>query len=138
MSALPSTKAYFIRAMHEWCNDNDFTPHITVQVDENTVVPMEFVKDKQITLNVSYLSTGNLQMQNDMISFSARFGGVAREIWIPTGNVIAIFARENKVGMGFPFEKMPEKVAPNAANSSDAPRSSSADSAKNTHLKIVK
>ena len=98
---LPSTKPYLIRAIHEWCTDNGFTPYIALQVDEWARVPREFVKDGQIVLNVCYEATGGLQMGNDMISFQARFGGVARDISFPVGNVVAIYARENGAGMAF-------------------------------------
>ncbi len=98
---LPSTKPYMIRAIHEWCTDNGFTPYIAVKVDEWARVPREFVKDGQIVLNIGYEATGNLQIANDAVSFQARFGGVARDIHFPVGNVTAIYARENGAGMAF-------------------------------------
>lgn len=98
---LPSTKPYLVRALHEWCNDHGFTPYLTVAVDEHTVVPREYVKDGEITLNVSYDATGKLRIDNDAVVFTARFNGVAREINVPIGRVVAIYARENGVGMGF-------------------------------------
>ena len=98
---LPSTKPYMIRAIHEWCTDNGFTPYIAVKVDERVRVPREFVRDGQIILNIAYEATGNLQIANDSVGFQARFGGVAREIYFPVGNVTAIYARENGAGMAF-------------------------------------
>lgn len=98
---LPSTKPYLIRAIHEWCCDNGFTPYISVVVDERVRVPREFVRDGQIVLNVGYEATGHLQIANDGITFQARFGGVARDIAIPLGNVTAIYAKENGSGMAF-------------------------------------
>ena len=96
-----STKPYLLRALYEWCTDNGFTPYIVVSVDARTRVPMEFVKNGEIVLNVSFEATGNLKMDNEMISFKARFGGIAREIEIPVDNVSAIYARENGQGMAF-------------------------------------
>lgn len=101
---LPSTKPYLVRALHEWCTDHGFTPYLTVAVDEHTVVPREYVKDGEITLNVSYDATGKFRIDNDTVAFTARFNGVAREINVPIGRVVAIYARENGVGMGFPAE----------------------------------
>ena len=97
-----STRPYLLRALMEWCTDNGFTPHIAVRVDRNTQVPMEFVRDGQIVLNISYDATNALKLGNDFIEFTARFGGVPREIMIPVSRVIAIFARETGQGMGFP------------------------------------
>lgn len=96
-----STKPYLLRAIFEWCVDNGFTPYIVVTVDASTTVPMQFVRDGQIVLNVSYEATSGLHMDNDSIRFKARFGGVARDIFIPVDNVLAIYANENGQGMMF-------------------------------------
>lgn len=107
---LPSTKPYLIRAIHEWCCDNAFTPYLAVVADANTRVPREFVRDGQIVLNVGYDATKNLNIANDGITFQARFGGVAREISVPIGNVAAIYARENGAGMAFEPDGAAEAV----------------------------
>lgn len=111
-NTLPSTKPYLIRAIHEWCTDNGFTPYIAVQVDGRVRVPREHVRDGQIVLNVGYEATGGLQIGNDLISFQARFGGVARDISFPVGNVAAIYARENGAGMAFEPESAAADAAP--------------------------
>jgi len=109
-----STRPYLIRAIHEWCSDNGYTPHITVAVDASVQVPMEYVKDGEIVLNIGVTATTGLQLGNDYISFKARFGGVAREIMLPVDQVIAVFARENGQGMAFPKISKPDPapVAP--------------------------
>jgi stringent starvation protein B len=112
-AAPPSTRPYLIRALHEWCSDNGFTPHLAVRVGPGVRVPMEFVRDGQITLNLSMDATQGLQIGNEWIEFKARFGGVARDILVPVGEVMAIFARENGQGMAFPMEA--ESPAPAAA-----------------------
>lgn len=98
----PSTRSYLIRALHEWCVDNGFAPHIAVQVDASVQVPLEFVKNGEIVLNVSFDATSSLRLGNDFIEFKARFGGVARDIVVPVTHVVAIYARENGQGMAFP------------------------------------
>ncbi len=100
-----STKPYLLRALYEWCTDNGYTPYIVVSVDAGCRVPMEFVKNGEIVLNISFEATGNLKMDNDLIHFKARFGGVAREIEIPVDNVSAIYARENGQGMAFEVKR---------------------------------
>ena len=97
-----STQPYLIRAWVEWCNDNGLTPYLSVRVDKTVQVPREFVKDGEIVLNISYDATNALKLGNDYIEFTARFGGVPREIMVPVSRVIAIFARETGQGMGFP------------------------------------
>lgn len=98
----PSTRPYLIRALHEWCMDNGFAPHIAVHVDASVQVPQEFVKNGEIVLNVSFDATSSLRLGNDFIEFKARFGGVARDIVVPVSHVVAIYARENGQGMAFP------------------------------------
>jgi stringent starvation protein B len=97
-----STRPYLIRALYEWCTDNGFTPYVAVRVDESVQVPREYVKDGEIVLNISFDATSALQLGNDFIEFKARFGGKPREILVPVGRVIAIYARENGQGMAFP------------------------------------
>jgi stringent starvation protein B len=99
-----STKPYLIRALHEWCTDNGYTPYVVVQVDEHTLVPVHHVQDGQITLNVGTLATNNLLMGNELIEFQARFGGVTETVSVPVAAVSAIYARETGAGMGFEVE----------------------------------
>ncbi len=97
-----STRPYLIRALHDWCTDNGFTPYIAVFVDRSVQVPMEYVKNNEIVLNVGFEATSGLKLGNEMIEFKARFGGAAREIIVPVDHVVAIYARENGQGMAFP------------------------------------
>ena len=106
MSDVPSNKPYLIRALHQWCADFGFTPFIAVFVDQNVEVPMEFVKKDEIVLNLSADACHNLQIDNDWISFQARFGGVPKKILAPISHVLAIYARENGQGMSFPFDPL--------------------------------
>jgi stringent starvation protein B len=96
-----STKPYLLRAIYEWCTDSGYTPYLAVKVDAATTVPMEYVKKGEIILNISYGATSGLKMDNDAITFRARFNGVSREIYIPVHNVLAIYANENGQGMAF-------------------------------------
>jgi stringent starvation protein B len=96
-----STKPYLLRALFEWCVDNGYTPHLAVKVDSRTQVPPEYVKGGEITLNISPNAVHKLQMGNELIEFSARFGGIARQISVPVPNVYALYARETGHGMTF-------------------------------------
>jgi stringent starvation protein B len=96
-----STKPYLLRAIYEWCTDSGYTPYLAVKVDAATTVPMEYVKKGEIILNISYGATSGLKMDNDAVTFRARFNGVSRELYIPVHNVLAIYANENGQGMAF-------------------------------------
>jgi len=98
-----STRPYLIRALHDWCTDNGFTPYIAVFVDDHVQVPKEYVKNNEIVLNVGFEATSALKLGNELIEFKARFGGTSREIAVPIDHVIAIYARENGQGMAFPM-----------------------------------
>ena len=97
-----STRPYLVRALHDWCTDNGFTPYVAVFVDASVRVPAEYVKNNEIVLNVGFEATSGLKLGNDFIEFKARFGGSSREIMVPMDHVIAIYARENGQGMAFP------------------------------------
>jgi stringent starvation protein B len=103
MSEVP-TKPYILRALYEWCVDNGYTPHLAVKVDSHVQVPSEYVKAGEITLNISPTAVHKLQMGNEQIEFSARFGGVARQIAVPIAAVHALYARETGHGMTFDVE----------------------------------
>ena len=96
-----STTPYLIRAIYEWCCDSGLTPYIAVKVDESTRVPMEYVRNGEIVLNIAMDATRNLKIGNDLIQFSARFAGVSREISVPIGAVAGIFAKETGHGLAF-------------------------------------
>jgi stringent starvation protein B len=98
-----STRPYLIRALHDWCTDNGFTPYLAVFVDASVQVPMEYVKNHEIVLNIGFEATSALKLGNEYIEFKARFGGVPRDIAVPVDHVIAIYARENGQGMAFPM-----------------------------------
>jgi stringent starvation protein B len=118
-----STRPYLIRALHDWCTDNGFTPYVAVFVDASVQVPQEYVKNNEIVLNVGFEATSGLKLGNEQIEFKARFGGSAREIVVPIDHVVAIYARENGQGMAFPVPSAPganSAVAPNVLLDGDA------------------
>jgi len=98
VSSLPQ-QPYLLRALYEWCVDSGHTPHISVQVDARTQVPRSYVRDGMIVLNIGPSAVRDLSIDNEWVSFSARFGGVAQEVFVPVQNVLAIYARET--GEGF-------------------------------------
>ena len=128
-----STKPYLLRAIWEWCVDQGFTPYLATLVDENTRVPPGYARDGQIVLNLSPDATGQLQMDNEYISFQGRFGGVAHSLVIPVANVIAIYARENGQGMAFePALEGGEEAAEELDSEADASAESVEDTADAT------
>jgi stringent starvation protein B len=141
-----STKPYMIRALHEWCTDNGYTPHIAVRVDGNTLVPPAHIRDGQITLNIGSLATNRLVLGNEAIEFQARFSGVTENLYVPIAAVTAIYARETGAGMGFEVEQStglsaqaPASLQANAAEPikpSDA--STSTPDPKKPRLTVVK
>ena len=135
-----STKPYFIRAIYEWCSDCGYTPYLSVRVDDRTRVPLEYVKNGEIVLNVSLNATRNLTINNELIQFSARFNGVSREVSIPVERVQGIFARENGQGAFFTVESpaaiaaAPAVVAVQGEADSEPPK----PPAGRNRLKLVK
>ena len=108
-SPLNSSRPYIIRAIYEWIADNDCTPHLLVDVNQEGVeVPQAYVTDGQIVLNISPSAVVGLEMGNELIFFNGRFGGVATDIVVPIKAILGIYARENGQGMVFDAREEPE------------------------------
>ncbi len=100
-----STTPYMIRAIYEWCADEALTPHLLVDAErEGVVVPAQVVEDGTVILNIDDSAVQGLQLGNEWILFSARFGGKASNISIPVEAVRAVYAAENGIGCAFPEE----------------------------------
>lgn len=110
-----SAKPYLIRAICEWCADNGLTPYLAVKVDSRTRVPMAFVKNGEIVLNVSATATRRLTIDNDGVRFNARFSGTSQEVSVPIGAVTGIFAKETGYGFAFAAEAAQDPAAALAA-----------------------
>ncbi|HLV17758.1 MAG TPA: ClpXP protease specificity-enhancing factor [Pseudomonas sp.] len=130
-----SSRPYLLRALYEWIVDNDCTPHLLVDAEYPRVqVPAGYAQDGQIVLNVSPSAVRHLHMDNDGISFESRFGGVAHSLYLPTGSIMAIYARENGQGMVFEMEEPSEEAIPDGDDTPpEPPRPSGRPS-----LKVVK
>jgi stringent starvation protein B len=116
-----STRPYLLRALHEWCTDNGYTPYVAVLVDDTVQVPQEYVKNGEIVLNVSYDATSGMKLGNEFIEFKARFAGTAREIIVPVNRVLAIYARENGQGMAFPMPVANAQASAESTSKTQAP-----------------
>lgn len=142
MSELISTKPYLLRAIHEWCVDNNLTPHLVVVVNSRTRVPMAFVKAGEIVLNINYSATKDLHIDNESIVFSARFDGVSQNIYVPMDAVKGIFARENGQGMVFEVDHTENQSSDTDTEQSNATNTSreagKKEKSKKPTLTIVK
>jgi len=99
------SRPYLLRAFYEWLLDNDMTPHLLVDANARMVqVPQQFARDGQIVLNIAPQAVVAFTMDNEMVSFNARFGGVPQQVYVPMAAVLAIHARENGAGTFFPPE----------------------------------
>lgn len=121
------SRPYLLRAFYEWLVDNDLTPHLVVHADmPDVTVPQQYVQNGQIVLNVAPGAIAGLVMGNEVVSFSARFGGVPFQVSLPIAAIQAIYAREN--GAGTVFEEEPGLLEDEgneaAASSTQAPATS--------------
>jgi len=104
-SPMSSNKPYLVRAFYDWISDNDLTPYIVVDVNVyGVLVPMSYVNDGQIVLNIASSAVGTIALGSDFIELSARFGGKLEQITVPYGAVAAIYAKENGAGTSLPIE----------------------------------
>jgi stringent starvation protein B len=135
---MTSVKPYFIKALNEWISDNGLTPLIVVDAGfEGIRVPDGVIEDGKLVLNVSYDASQNLVMDDELVTFNARFSGVSHAIIIPMAAISAIYARENGKGMMFDVEPQEAEDYPDEADQDvDKPKKSGSPKAKG-HLKLV-
>jgi len=130
---LPS-RSYLLRAMHEWIVDSGLTPHLLIDADDpNLEVPDSARGEGKVVLNVSPSAVRDLLMDQELVTFVARFGGVSRAVSVPMTAVEGIYARENGRGMMFPDEDA-------LSDDNDGPDDdgSSPDTSKQPRLRVVK
>ncbi|MGL4459154.1 MAG: ClpXP protease specificity-enhancing factor, partial [Plesiomonas shigelloides] len=102
LTQMKPRRPYLVRAYYDWLLDNNLTPHLVVDAMLPGVqVPMDFVRDGQIVLNIAPRAVGNLELGNDAIRFNARFGGIPQQVDVPMAAVLALYARENGAGTLF-------------------------------------
>ena len=130
------TKPYLIRAIYDWCADSGYTPYLAVRVDEHTRVPVAFIKDGEIVLNLSVDAVRNLHMGNDQITCGGRFGGVPHEIVVPITAVIGIFAKET--GQGLVFQGQESSPTASKSNDEDSPPPGDGAPTPRPRLRVVK
>ncbi|MHB1615928.1 MAG: ClpXP protease specificity-enhancing factor [Metallibacterium sp.] len=142
---MSSSRPYMLRALVEWINDNGLTPHLQVDARASGVrVPVFAVRDGKVTLNIALRAVAHLQMDNDAVSFQARFGGVSHSVYVPMAAIEAVYARENGQGMVFPPEPQAGDVPAAAPATAGATATSQAESAAATppkkppHLRVIK
>jgi stringent starvation protein B len=129
--SMSSNKPYLVRAYYEWLSDNDLTPYIAVDVNVfGVLVPMNYVVDGQIVLNVALSAVGSINLAGDTIEFSARFAGKVEHITVPYAAISAIYAKENGVGTSLPIEHLEEPLIDEESNDSSATKKPQLSSVK--------
>jgi len=102
---MTSNKPYIVKAFYDWISDNGLTPYIAVDVSVyGVMVPMSYVNDGQIVLNVSASAVGSIALGDASIELSARFGGKLELMSVPYGAIAAIYAKENGAGTSLAIE----------------------------------
>jgi len=120
--AMTSSVPYLLRAINEWILDNNLTPYLIVDAAvKDTSVPLEYVKDGQIVLNISPTAIRDLVVGDEFVAFSGRFGGVPHEIFAPIESVMGIVAKENGEGMWFPREEVAPEPPPEPVKKTKGP-----------------
>lgn len=141
---MTSNRPYLLRAFYEWIVDNDCTPHLVVSADFPSVqVPTQFIQEGQIVLNISPSAVTNFSMDNQALSFNARFGGQPMQVYVPVGAILAIYARENGEGTVFTpeedlFEEQGTEPELEVESTPEPEVKPDADKKKGSHLRVIK
>jgi len=132
---LSSNKPYLIRALYEWLLDNNATPYLLVDTRHRDLrIPPNIDKDGRVALNISPGAIDGLDMANDSIAFSARFGGRAFDIYLPMATILAIYSADDNEGMMFAEEEPPPEGGPD----DDGPGDGGDDGGNRPGLRVVK
>lgn len=135
-------KPYLVRALYDWIVDSHCTPYLQfLTTYPGVVVPPGFDEDGVMVLNISAQATNQLNLGNDFVSFFARFRGQAMPVHIPVAAVLAIFAKENAQGMGFPppdMESLPDAPESSAAQKTSVSTGDGKPKRDRSHLKVIK
>lgn len=108
-------RPYLLRAFYDWIVDSECTPHIIVDATQAYVqVPEQFIEDGKIVLNIAPRSVLQFSMDDDAVSFNARFAGVPMQVYVPLYAIEGIYARENGAGTIFPAEEAYSALDENA------------------------
>ncbi len=122
IAKMTARRPYLLRAFYDWLVDNDLTPHLVVDATMPGVrVPVEFIQDGQIILNIAPRAVGNLELGNDAITFHARFSGRPHSVIVPVYAAQAIYARENGAGTMFEPEEAYDHIEEEAVEEEQAP-----------------
>ena len=133
-----STRPYLIRAIREWAMDNGLTPQFLVDAGvDGIVIPEGHAKDGKIVLNVHTLAVTSLELGNEFITFSARFGGTSHMISLPVQSVLAVFARENGLGMFFEEKETQYQMEQSAGDSEEPPPNGQSGGPRRPNLRLV-
>lgn len=139
---MTSSRPYLLRAFFDWIMDNDFTPYIVIDtLDTRVAVPTEYIENGRIVLNISPSAIDDLQIANDHVEFSARFGGVPYSIYAPVKSVEAIYAKENGRGMVFKDDEDDDDQPPPPPKGGSSEKGGSSKGGKGkgrSHLTVVK
>ena len=145
---LPSNKPYLLRAIYEWIVDNNATPHVAIFAENpDVLVPQQFVEEGKIILNISPTAAQGLLIENESLSFSARFGGKPFNVYAPIGAILALYASENGEGLSFDYEASddtppddpkPPKIESVDSGSKKTDASTQSKKSKRPSLKVVK
>jgi stringent starvation protein B len=145
--AMTSHRPYLLRALYEWIADNGMTPHLLVDATHAGVrVPPHTVKDGRVVLNVADRAVAKLEMDNDSVRFTARFGGVSQPVVVPISAVLAIYARETGQGMALPDDiagsgepaDADTEAGAEAASPDEGPDDDPTPPRRGGHLRVVK
>lgn len=137
---MSSHRPYLLRALVEWINDNGMTPHIMVDAGVPGVqVPASAVKEERVVLNIAERAVVGLHVDNDAVSFTARFSGTSFPVYVPIAAVLAVYARETGQGMALPDDIPGAETMP--GDDDDTPPPSAPEpppAGKRPFLRVVK
>ena len=137
--AMTSHRPYLLRALNDWIADNGMTPHLLVDATRPGVqVPTQAVSDGKVVLNIAERAVARLLIDNDAVTFTARFGGVSHPVVVPISAVLAIYARETGQGMALPEDPSGPHDEPTPPTDATPDTHGAHTPPRRGHLRVIK
>lgn len=96
-------RGYLVLAVYDYCIHHGHAPYVVVVTDGRSVLPAESMEGKPtVTFNLSNNAVRDFKLENEYMSFSARFNGKITDVSVAVEDITWLGSSvDRKIGMHF-------------------------------------
>lgn len=94
---LKDIRPYMLQAHIQWLEDSGAVPHLVIQNGTKTLFPAHLSANSLVTFRITKESIRNLNIDDQGLSFSARFSGKEFTVYAPLDCVMQLHSENGKV-----------------------------------------